>query len=271
MNKKKIISMLSCVIMTVSIFSTTVFAKEVKNVTETKTKIMQDIGGKGNGVVQPLTEKEKQRDQEKQSLAKKYYEENIGNKSSGTITTNFYGQGSSRQLGFTGFVEEYGYYCGPAAAYSAIEGIWGSETDTDQYHLASWLGTTTDGTNFTSKWVDTMDNFLPENNYTRTLAQNYSDWFSTIRYDVVWTVNKGYGVIVDTKQDPYDSIKLIPQYSYVDAKGTPTYHYITVDGYNLTDSNSLAHFTDSNANFPGEYSTSFSTLSYVSRLYGIVW
>lgn len=182
--------------------------------------------------------------------------------------------GDYKILDFPANAQEKGTWCGPAAAENAIKGVDPSSPVT-QYALATWYLRMEPGkgTIFPGTWVDTLNNFLPNNNYQVLLGGDYSqsEWTNKVKNSVIYTVDKGYGVVIDTIQQKTDSYRLISDYSYVDGRNEPVYHYIVACGYDDTSGEDRIYFSDSNTRFPGKYWTETSIMAHVSKPFGIIW
>lgn len=274
--KKKVFSViLTSFMITTSVLFQTVNVYASENVKDPDNKSYLEEP-QTKPIVTPETAKEKDLLNAKLNLSTKYYQN-----STSSIIKGFslHASSSIKVLNVPFYVEERGYFCGPASAYSAILSKKSMSTCVflndgygfSQTWLATDLGTTTSGTNWTSLWTSTMNKYLPENNYVRLNGSSYSDWYSKLKSSVIYTVDKGYPVIADTRQD-IGGIKLHPSYSYIDVRNTvPTYHYIVINGYNTSDS--TFYITDSNSNsaVPAHYWTSISNVSSVSKPFGIVY
>lgn len=188
--------------------------------------------------------------------------------------------GSYKVMTFPTVKQEQSNWCGPGTAYNVIKGLIPS-SGVSQYDLYKALGTGDPGkggTPFPGSWLSTLKSYAGNgNNYQAIMGSSYStsDWFSKVKNCVIYTVDKGYPVIADTKQDPY-GVKLHPKYNYIDsrgANGTSTYHYIAVTGYDDTvrGSDSDIYYSDCHTNFNGNYWTKLSTLSSVTKSLGILW
>ena len=217
-------------------------------------------------VVGELSIEDELANEEKYNLAKEYVE----NK------RQLYGYNSSKVLYER---QTAGNWCGPAAAYNAIIGANPSyKGKISQNSLAMTLKTGVPGdkgTDFPGEWKRTMNNYLGANNYeiSKGSSYSYSDWRNRVKNSVIWTVDKGYAVIADTKQSPYGT-KLHPNYNYIDDRGPggkPTYHYIAITGYDDTPGNDRMLYSDSHQDFNGRYWTYTTNVAKVTHGHGIVW
>lgn len=156
-----------------------------------------------------LTDQEKSISQKKQKEADDYVFNKRKSKIKG-ITISGVG-GSKKLSGFPSYPQEEDSYCGPAAAYNAIDYMGISTSDDygdslSQSTLANdnWLKTDSIGsTNFDSRWPMTMNAWVYGNNYTRTSATRSGSasvaWKNTLMANVIYTIDKGYPVIADTR------------------------------------------------------------------------
>ncbi|MGL4569624.1 MAG: hypothetical protein ACRCVJ_01000 [Clostridium sp.] len=181
-------------------------------------------------------------------------------------------------------------YCGPATLYNMVYGYdvanFGSYctyiTDTvhpdrkrlmNQNDYATVLGTSSNGTNFGDRFKNSMNRYMPDNNYLVKEGKNYSstNWRSEVKSSIVYTTNKdngykkkNYPVLANQYKDSSTSNAVIhPVYS-----GTSR-HYLAVYGYNS--SGSTAYISDSNANAPRTFTTSTEKLANASKARGIIW
>lgn len=170
--------------------------------------------------------------------------------------------------------------CGPASAQIAIlykHPEYDNGTLT-QKSLAMDLGYSSgSGTPFGSYWTSTLNRFMPANNYTLLKGSSFSDWKSHMENGIMYTIDKGYAVIVDTHMyssaEKDNPARVNYSYSYLDARGKGCFHYIVANGYDNTDGNDLILITDCNdyPNFPHTYWCSASSLADVSKEYGIIY
>lgn len=225
----------------------------------------------------PLTDKEKLTSGKKQKESDDYVVKKRKS-TSNEISTLSYG-GSKILSGFPSYAQEKDFYCGPAAAYNAIKykGISTSDSygaSLSQSTLANnnWLKTESIGsTNFDSRWPMTMNAWAYGNNYTRTSASGDSaSWKNTLMNNVIYTIDKGYPVIADTKQHSgSSSVNLSSKYATSYYNGKDTYHYVVIYGYN--DSTKTLYFSDSHSSFPGLYSISLDNMASLTDDFGIIW
>ena len=216
-----------------------------------------------------LSEEDQKATDEKIKITQDY----INNK----IKTRSYGQRNVRYFPYAR--QEQSNWCGPATAYNAIKGVI-SSSQVSQYDLYKSLGTGDPGmggTPFPGAWKGTMRAYLGSgNNYEALMGSNYSssDWQDKVKNSVIYTVDKGYAVIGDTKQSPYGT-KLHPNYNYIDDRGSggaSTYHYIAITGYDDTNGgNCDIFYSDPHQDFNGRYWTKLSNLSTVTKPLGILW
>ncbi|MGN0144928.1 MAG: C39 family peptidase [Clostridium sp.] len=175
------------------------------------------------------------------------------------------GYGSRKVVPMSPVAQEKGYWCGPAAAYCATRGA------NSQANFATLLGTTKNGTNFSSAWKTVLNNFLPGNNYTLMSASNYSNWRSKLKDSIIYTIDKGYPVIADCHITSNSDTWLCNGYSYA----TNTWHYVTVAGYDdLPNTNpAQVYIGDSNtaSGISRRYWTSLDKLKAATSDMGIIW
>lgn len=287
MKKKSIICILSALMISsiISFKQTNVSASEITNNSNDNVYLQEQIPTK----YQPDSPDEKKAAEDKLRLAEEYCKTKASkNTSNSNVLKNIKLAASGHEynsIPVSCYREEKGYYCGPASAYSAIVAKKSLSTlynlnnnvPFTQTTLALHLGTTTGGTVWGSRWISTMNAFLPENNYEKLDAQNYSsNWLSKLKSSVEYTVDKGYAVIIDTKQD-VGGIKIWPTYSYIDERGPggrSTYHYLVINGYDhYKGEYDLMSIIDSNSNtsIPGNYWANSSNVAAVSKLYGIIY
>ncbi|WP_243156511.1 C39 family peptidase [Clostridium sp. C8-1-8] len=224
-----------------------------------------------------LSPKEQALTNEKLKLSEDYYNNKKNNKTINGMVPMTYN--SSKVMYYPYNKQEAGNWCGPAAAYNAITGYKPSLVGVaTQYSLSRDLGTGAPGGNGTpipGSWSYIMNSYLGGNNYAVIMGSSYNatDWRAKVKNCVIYTVDKGYPVIVDTKQDPY-GIKLYPKYSYIDDRGVngaSTFHYITVTGYDDTPGNDRIFYSDSHPDFNERYWTYTTNVATVSNPMGIIW
>ena len=164
-----------------------------------------------------------------------------------------------------------GYNCGPATARNIINGYvykHGGSVPSEAT-LASNLGTTTNGTNFGSTWVNVMNKYAPGNNYTLTWGySNSTDWANRLRTIVPFTINKSknYGIVANINHGPRAASETI--HSYYANKNVG--HYVAVHGYD----GDRAHISDSNngmTNYNRLYTTGYYSLGRSTQNRGVVW
>lgn len=183
----------------------------------------------------------------------------------GTIGTFSYGD--VRMISsYCTALQEVWNWCGPGAAYNAVNGV------RSQAFLASSLGVgPSGGTPFPGNWTATLNEWRHGNNYTVTQASSYSssDWRSKLKDSIIYTIDKGYPVIADCYINN-DSNRIHSAYWYA----TDTYHYVVVVGYDDLPSTIPAKvcIVDSNQRIPDRiYWTTLDKLSAATKPLGIVW
>ncbi|MGE4274006.1 MAG: C39 family peptidase [Desulfitobacterium sp.] len=232
-------------------------------------------------IIEPLTKIEEQESEKKLNEAKKYVANKRKNQqSTGNIIPYSYGSSKVLSYSFPAYAQEQSTWCGPAAAFNAIKYVGAITVDylgnpLSQATLASdtWLKTVSSGgqTTFGSNWTSTMNGWAPGNNYARMLASNYgSNWESTFLNSVIWTIDKGYPVIADTKQHiGASSTNLSSNYATDWYNNKDTYHYVVICGYD--DVNKKILFSDSHSSFPGLYWISVRDMASLTDDFGLVW
>lgn len=169
------------------------------------------------------------------------------------------------------------YWCGPAAALNAIDTrsyhSTGKNTNLTQDKLANVL-ITGGQTSFNDKWEEVLNKHAPGNNYQLRRGNGYSDlgWQNHIAQCIVTTIDKGFPVIVDTKQAADTAFLTSAYRSYYNSNGNNAiYHYITVIGYMYSNGQYYINFMDSAGFNHGVYTVPLSTLAKASRPMGIVY
>lgn len=118
------------------------------------------------------------------------------------------------------------YYCGPASGYMVLRnvGAWYSASGTylTVYNVASYMGTTTAGTNFqTRQFMNGMNGWLGKSVYTSVHTPSYS----TVRNAILNSYVNGYATVVDTIERRGGA--------HLNGHNNATfYHIMVVDGYN---------------------------------------
>lgn len=118
------------------------------------------------------------------------------------------------------------YYCGPASGYMVLRnvGAWYSASGTylTVYNVASYMGTTTAGTNFqTRQFMNGMNGWLGRSVYTSVHTPSYS----TVRNAILNSYVNGYATVVDTIERRGGA--------HLNGHNNATfYHIMVVDGYN---------------------------------------
>ena len=238
-----------------------------------------------------LTPEDISKGKEKLKLAEQYCENKKATMSlTNNISPNSTGWGGSNYINVPYYVEQPNM-CGPASAQIAIiykypdygNGqpcpAYFGKTITQDNLAVSLAYSTGNGTPFSSRWTDLLNSFMPSNNYTILSAPGYtaSDWKSHMENGIIYTVDKGYPVVVDTHMLSTADVSTPPRvnsaYSYLDDRGRGCYHYIIANGYNNTPGNDLIYITDCSnfPSFPHSYWCSASSLASVSYQYGIVY
>ncbi|NFA62246.1 C39 family peptidase [Clostridium sporogenes] len=179
--------------------------------------------------------------------------------------------------------QKHGNWCGPAAALNAIDTrsyhSTGKNTSLTQDILANEVhfkvADFIDQTSFDSKWPAILNKYAPGNNYQLKREPSYSasQWEDVLMQSIVSTIDKGFPVIVDTKQAANTAF-LTPAYRnrYNSNGNKPIYHYITVIGY-MSHNNGqyFINFMDSAGFNHGVYTVSLRQLAKASYPYGIVY
>ncbi|MEQ8199481.1 MAG: C39 family peptidase, partial [Clostridiaceae bacterium] len=194
------------------------------------------------------------------------------------VSAQTYGSSRILSMTFPSYAQQLSTNCGPAAAYNAIKyknivtvDYQGNPLSQTTLGNSTWLNY--DGqTTFGSRWPMTMNAWAPGNNYARLSSSGYSaaDWRNKLMNCVIWTIDKGYPVIADTKQHTgATSINLSSKYAtdYYNAKDC--YHYVVIYGYN--DLTKTLFFSDSHASFNGLYAISLYDMASLTDDFGIVW
>ncbi|ADL51328.1 C39 family peptidase [Clostridium cellulovorans] len=181
-------------------------------------------------------------------------------------------------------------WCGPAACLNAIDTrsyhSVGQNTNLTQFVINSFLnpggGLQLNGTYLTSNWTTTLDKFAPGNNYEikrRASSVNYTDWQLDVLNSIIYTIDKGYPVVVDTEQMPtIDFIDPVYRDRYNSNGNKPIYHYVTVIGYRYTGPDPLCKYggyqliyMDSAGYHNGVYETDYRRIGNTTIRMGIMW
>ena len=167
-------------------------------------------------------------------------------------------------LGYTCYTQQTGNYCGPASAQILIRGAGKSSTVT-QSTLASQLGTTTSGTNFSSAWTTTLNSYWGYSLFALKWG-TASGWETSYRNCMIIDVNTGrHGAINNI-------------YCYASTVNLPGWtsghiaHYVTVDGINAT--TNQVHYLDPSNTATGRFGghwVSFSTMATATQQRGIIF
>ena len=214
----------------------------------------------------------------------------ISSNSKTSISQSATGWGGSNYLAVPYRVESPNW-CGEASAQEAIFyklpdyadesqcPLYGMRPIT-QSNLAMSLGYSSGGgTPYGSLWTSTLNTFMSANHYSLLYASSFpSDWKSHMENGIIYTVDKGYAVIVDTHmlsttEGGASTPRVNSAYSYLDSRKRGCYHFIVANGYNTSNGNDLIYITDCNdaPSFPHYYWCSASSLAGVSAQYGIVY
>lgn len=216
------------------------------------------IAGKGDGdtslAIKP-TDAEISKVYQKLNLAKDYVNNKDKMRSTGGSKENYSGP----------YRQSTSYTCGPAAARNLIYGYLaanGGGTVPTEDTLASELGTTTSGTNWSTTWNTVLNKYAPGNNYA--IQWGGSNWSNTVRVAVIYDIDKSgnYNVIADLNHGS-TSTPVNPIYSNGAA------HYISVYGYD--DTTGSVNINDSNSAAALYYKTSFTNLANSTYARGIAW
>lgn len=118
------------------------------------------------------------------------------------------------------------YYCGPASGYMILRNVGAtrsaSGTSLNVYNVASYMGTTTSGTNFATRaFANGMNRWLGKNVYTTVHTPSYA----TVRNAIMNSFRNGYASAVDT-QERYGG-------PHLNGHSNSTFsHIMVVDSYN---------------------------------------
>lgn len=248
--KKIFIKTILCTTIIVSVLGGSIQAKAVENTTNDFTEVNEQA-------ITELTEEERLAGEEKMKLAEEYAKNRSKLRGYGTIKT---------LTRYQTAVQQQGNWCGPATAYNATNGVrtqkaYSIDLLTDMYGSTPFPGT----------WAYVMNTDKPGNNYTAIWASNYSDWRSTLKNSIIYTIDKGYPVIADCRITTDTSTHIHPGYSYA----TNTYHYVAVVGYDdradIIPAEVLIVDSNTHPNLPIKYWTTVDKLKEATREFGIVW
>ena len=94
-----------------------------------------------------------------------------------------------------------GYYCGPASGYMILRNVGATRSASGAsltvYNVASYMGTTTSGTNFATRaFANGMNRWLGKNIYTTVHTPSYA----TVRNAIMNSYRNGYASAVDTQE-----------------------------------------------------------------------
>ena len=118
------------------------------------------------------------------------------------------------------------YYCGPASGYMILRNVGAnrsaSGTSLTVYNVASYMGTTTSGTNFATRaFANGMNRWLGKSVYTTVHTPSYA----TVRNAIMSSYRNGYASAVDT-QERYGG-------PHLNGHSNSTFsHIMVVDSYN---------------------------------------
>ncbi|HDK7136990.1 TPA: C39 family peptidase [Clostridium botulinum] len=170
------------------------------------------------------------------------------------------------------------YWCGPAAALNAIDTRsyhhTGKNTNLTQDILANSL-IVKGQTSFDAKWPQVLNKYAPGNNYQLKWGPDYLrpiQWESFLIQSIVSTIDKGFPVIVDTKQEANTAFLTSAYRNHYNSNGNKAiFHYITVIGYSYNSGQYHINFMDSAGFNHGVYTIPLSTLAKASHPMGIVY
>lgn len=173
---------------------------------------------------------------------------------------------SSGLLGFSCYMQQQNWYCGPASAYNILKGIGVSTNPVDgrtlnQYNLAVDLGAVSQGAAFTGTWVNTLDVW---GNYTCYYSAIWGPSASNIIMRAKGDTILGVGSIYDTYMSGSNQL--------IGYSGGSRYHYVAGDGYN--ESTSQVHYLDSNnlnSSAFGAHWISSTMMANCTATRGMVW
>lgn len=275
---KKVIKLFFLVLICFSIISSTTYINAYAAEEGTMASLItnDDLKPHKN---EPLTKEEKVNLEKKVKEAEKYVS-NKRQSQNNKIAPKIYGSSKKLSTNFPAYAQSKNYYCGPAAAYNAIKfknivtvDDYGNSLSQSTLAKSAWLNTDAIGsTNFDSRWTNTMNAWAPGNNYTRLSSSGYSlsDWKNKLMNSVIWTIDKGYPVIADTKQHVGPlSVNLSSKYATDYYNNNDCYHYVVIYGYD--DTTKMLYFSDSHSSFNGLYSITLSDMASLTDDFGIIW
>ncbi|MBC1795046.1 C39 family peptidase [Listeria booriae] len=134
----------------------------------------------------------------------------------------------SKKLPITQYTQETGYYCGPAALKSALSTV-GRGTWYSQGTLASWLGTTADGSSGT-RIAQELTNLAGKGWYAATFPSiNYRD------VDDLWTRARG--------SIKYQSRPMVAGvYGKFPGFNSTIRHFVTIYGFSGTTASNMRYY-----------------------------
>ena len=220
-------------------------------------------------IVEPLTEEEQKRLQEKISIAEQY----VKNKKNKKRVKRSYNQQRTLNYNSSKFqVQNLPFWCGPGAAYNAI--VSKKQYGNPNQQTLAWNLKTTQGTSLGTRWIETMNKYLPGNNYQISRGEDFSDWFSKFKNSIIYTIDKGYPIIIDTYQPVGQARNQYISDIYrniINNRNNRMYHYAAIIGYDDTPGNDRVLIVDSYKNVPRVYWTYTKWVANTTKGMGIVW
>lgn len=250
--------------------------------TTTSQTLSKDKDYNNTGVVESVNDNEltylNELDKEKTNQMNKQKEYRVR---SNSISTYSY---SSSKINYIGNAIQYNSIsCGPTTLYNVVYGYdvgnYGSYctylngTLRTPYSYQEPVGFTANGTPFGSKFVNALNTFAPNNNYT--LKSGYgtdSEWASTFKDSVQWTISKdngykkrNYAVVVNqSKSNNYTGIH--PIYT------SNSSHFYAIYGY--SNNGDTVYISDSNPKL-NTNNNKYTASSYIAardcKNRGFIW
>lgn len=160
-----------------------------------------------------------------------------------------------------------GWYCGPAAAVNVINGYQGY-TYASQSWAAQQLGTTGNGTNFGTNWLNVLN--------TSTMGKSYAvgygsyDWARELADKTIGTFLSGRGVVLNLYMN--GSTIYLPGY---DSSMGTVGHYVAGYGFDSSDpSRRLIHYLDPNGDNStawGAHTVTYQDMDMATYQRGIIY
>lgn len=173
--------------------------------------------------------------------------------------------------------QQYGSWCGPAAVSEALSWLGYGQT---QSTLASYMGTTTAGTDF-GEVMAGLNHYTPTGYHWINL---YSGSYSASTFSADWANDMYEDIITKGNRPVINDVQIGPQTEYLagytdsNLGGLDIWHYLTTDGYTAGYSQGYqAHYEDSNndanqASALGSWWFNANTLEYDSyHGNGLTW